>query len=147
MADLAQCSVHGDPRDDASGAVLPLAFTHARHACLVYVLPAGKHFSCPLDSPLPRLVSLELQRPGQAFLYVHEGHRAGGSAYRVSALYVYDAVVRGVPTHPAFERLLHAYFAIFKSHSSSGCGALLLRPLGGDAANAGLLVVLNPTAI
>ena len=73
LADLVQCSVHGDPRDGASGTALPLAFTHARHACMVYVLPAGGLPSCltdeicaaidaPFGTPLPRLDSHELQR-------------------------------------------------------------------------------------
>ena len=52
-----------------------------------------------------------------------------------------------MPTHSAHERLFNAYFTIFKFYSTSGCSALLLRPLGGDAANAGLLAVLNLTAI
>ena len=52
---------------------------------------------------------------------------------------MYDVTVRGVPTH--------AYFTIFRSYSTSGCSALLLRPLGGDAANTGQLAVLNLTAI
>ena len=37
--------------------------------------------------------------------------------------------------------------AIFRSYSSSGSTALLLHPLGGDAANAGLLAVPNSTAV
>ena len=90
---------------------------------MVYGLPAGVHPSClpdeicaaigaPSGTPLPRLVSHELQRPGRVCSYVHEGHRPDGSAFCVSALYVYDEAVRGVPTHSALERIFHAFFTV-----------------------------------
>ena len=99
LADLVQCSVHGNPRGGTPGATLPLAFTHAHHACMVYGLPAGVHSSClpdeicaaigaPVGTPLPRLVSHELRGTGRVCLCAHEGHRADGSAFCVSALYV-----------------------------------------------------------
>lgn len=98
---------------------------------MVHVLPAGGRSFClpdeicaaigaPVGSPLPRLVSLELRRPGNAFYFLHQGHRADGSALRVSALYVHDVAVRGVPTHSALERLFHANLIIFRSYSTSG---------------------------
>ena len=61
--------------------------------------------------------------------------------------YVFEVAVRGEPTRSALEGLFHAYFAILKAYATSGGSALLLRNLGGDAANAGLLAVLNLTAI
>ena len=99
---------------------------------MVFVLPAGGPLSwipgeicaaigAPSGTPLPRLVSHELQRPGRVCSYVYEGHRPDGSAFCVSALYLYDAADRGVLTHSALERLLHGPFAIFKSHSTSDC--------------------------
>ena len=150
--------MHEDSRDGGPGSALLAAFTHARHACAVCVLPAGGHSSClpdeicvaigaPPGTPLPRLVSHELQHPGRVSLYVHEGHRPEGSAFCVSALYVYEVAVRGAFTHSALERHFHANFTIFKAYSTSGGSALLLRPIGGDVANAGLLAVLNLTAI
>ena len=51
------------------------------------------------------------------------------------------------PTRSALESPLHAYFTIFNAYATSGGSALLLRPLGGDAANAGLFAVLNLAAI
>ena len=119
LADIAQCPVHEGSRDGVPGTALPLAFTHARHACTVYVLPAGGHSPClpdeicvaigaPPGTPLPRLVVHELQHPDSVCSYVHEGHRPDGSAFCVSALYVYDVVVRGEPTHSTLERLFQA---------------------------------------
>ena len=90
MTGLAQCSVLGGSLDDPSGAALSLAYTHARNACVVHVLPTGAHSPClpsevssaigvPIGSPLPRLVTFELRRPGGACLFLREGRRADGS--------------------------------------------------------------------
>ena len=122
------------------------------------VLPAGGRSPClpdetcaainaPSGAPLPRLVTHALQRPGSVCSYVHEGRHPDGVEFCVPVIYVFEVAVRAEPTRSAPECLFHAYFAIFKAYASSGGSALLLRPLGGDAANAGLLAVLNLTAI
>jgi len=158
LADIAQCSVNGDVRGGAPGTALPRVFAPARHACTVRVLPAGGHSPClpdeicaainaPSGSPLPRLFIHALQRPGGVCSYVREGRHLGGVEFCAPVLYVFEVAVRGEPTRSALERLFHAYFTTFKPDATSSGSALLLRPLGGDAANAGLLAVLNLTAI
>ena len=64
-----------------------------------------------------------------------------------SRFYVLEVAVRGQPTRSALVSLFHVHFAIFKAYATSGGSALLLRPLGGDATNAGLLAVLSLAAI
>ena len=71
----------------------------------------------------------------------------GGSPFRVSALYVLGPPTRGLPVHGALASLTHAFLAIFQCYSTFSCPLLLLHPLCSAAAGAGLLAVLNPTAI
>ena len=111
----------------------------AQRGLLGHRRPARLAFTAPRAPRTPA--------PRRRLPFLHKGRRADGSPYRVSALYVYGTLVRGLPARAALERLFHAFLAIFRSCSTSGCSALLLRPLGGDAVNAGLLAVLNLTAV
>ena len=97
LAVLVACSAFSGPLNGRPSDTIPIAYTPACHACVVPILPAGAASPClpsavcsaigaPLGSPLPRLVLLELRRPGGVFLSLHEGRRAGGSPYRASAL-------------------------------------------------------------
>ena len=72
---------------------------------------------------------------------------AVSSRGRVSSLYVPDLPSSGLPVRVALENPFHAFLTIFRSYSISGCSALLLHSLGGTAANAGLLAVLDLAAI
>ena len=111
--------------DPPSGS-LPASFTTALHACVVHVLPAGEalclpNTACtaigaPLGSPLPRLVNIELWRPDDACLFLHEGRLAGSSRYCISALYVSDPPTRSLPVRVALANLLHAFLAVFRSY-------------------------------
>ena len=102
--DPGPCSVIDESLAASPGSSLPVTFTPYLHACEVHVLTAGEvrrlpgtistATGVPLESTLPRLVLIELRRPGDACLFLHEGRLAGGSPCRVSALYVLDPPAR-----------------------------------------------------
>ena len=156
LAGPVACSVIDGPLAASPGGPLPVTFTPALLACEGRFLPAGgilfvpgaicTTIGDPLGSPLPRRVLIELRRPGDARLFQHKGRIAGGSPYRVSALYVLDPLTSGLPVRVTLENMLHAFLAIFRFYSASGSTALLLHPLGGDAATTGLLAAFDLTA-
>ena len=120
-------------------AVLDGAATMPPWLCSLLLLPSG--------SPLPRAIRLELRRPGGVLFYLNECARPDGQANRFGVIHVRDPVVSGLTAAPALTSLSRAYRGTFSAFASSGCSALLLRPLGCTRLPSSQAAVLSISAI